>query len=167
MKAFHLITTLLLAAPAAWGSATFDAASGTGQVAGRDVQNVLGWTDAQLQERAPAVSFSYRSSGQYTGVCAWTNAQGVRVEERRTGVVNWQSSLNASLRHDPRNPRRVEGFQLLGFSGSPTRGEAMPMSGAVCTGAGGIPGAWLAVVPQLQSDALLAHFGGVEVRLPF
>ncbi|MBS3996059.1 MAG: hypothetical protein KGZ67_01790 [Hydrogenophaga sp.] len=169
MRCSSRLTALagLLVAASGWAASTFDPVSGTGQVPGREVQTLLGWTDAQFQERAPAVSFSYHASGHFNAVCAWTNAQGARMEEPRTVNMDWQASVNSSLRHDVRNPQRIEGFQLLGFGGPPGTGAPVPEPGAPCPGAGGLTGTWLAVVPQRHSGALSARFGGQDVRLPF
>lgn len=158
---------MVLAVPCAWAAPNFEPTSGTGWVPGRDVQTLLGWSDVQFQERAPAVNFNYRLIGQYSAVCAWTNVQGVRVDERRSVSVSWQAHVTSSLRRDARDARRTEAFLLMGFGGSPQQGGSAPVEGAPCAGSGGSMGTWRAVVPHTGSNSLSANFSGVDVLLPF
>jgi hypothetical protein len=157
----------LLAAASVWASTSFDPLSATGQVSARDVQNVLGWTDAEFQQRARAVSFSYRTTGDFTATCSGLNAQGGRVEEPRLLQLDWQAPLNSMVRIEPRNPGRIEGFQLLGLGHTSDPADTTPVSGAACTGANGLAGTWVNVLPRQQTHALTAHFGGQAARLPF
>lgn len=167
MKSVILTAVLGFALSSAWAAATFDAGSGTGQVPGRDVQALLGWTEPQFQERAPALSFSLRGSGEFTAVCGWLNTQGVRMEDRRGLSVGWQVPVSSSLRYDVRSLRRIDGFQLLGFVKSQDGSASPPVTGSPCVGADGTLGNWTAVVPHVQTRSLWAHFGGVDVQVPF
>jgi hypothetical protein len=161
-----LLALLGLAAGSA-GAVTFDPASGTGDVAPADLQLPFGWTDVHFQERAPAVTFHYQESGSYTAVCAWPTSQGVVAQESHSQAYRWEAPVNSLLRYDPTQVRRIAGVQLLGFT--PTRGAAEPLPevGAACPGRDGVAGAWSVVTQKLESGALSARFGGVDVRLPF
>jgi hypothetical protein len=168
MRLLRLSTSLaLLAATTVWASSSFDPVSATGHVPGHDVQTLMGWTEAQFQERAPAITFILHASGQFTGTCVGTGPDGSRFEEDRTVIVDWQAPVISSLRHDMSEPGRVDGFQLLGLGATPDLESLPPAPGGPCPLAQGSPGTWLSLSSQLQAHALLARFGGVDVRLPF
>lgn len=160
------IATVLCVGSPAWAT-TFDAESGTGYVEPPDVQLPFGWTDLQFQERAPGVAFGYQSGGHYTAVCRWATQQGGVAELRHSQAYVWEAPVNSVLRYDPRQARRIAGFQLLGFANSIGAAASLPAVGAPCAGPGGVIGAWSVVTSQVQTRTLSARFAGVEVLLPF
>lgn len=146
---------------------TFDFMSGAGMLSAKDVQVPLGWTDPQFQQRAPGVTFRYRTSGRYAAICSWTLPQGGAIEEARAQHFGWEAALTSTLRYDSLQPGRIEGFQLLGFAQAVDSTVSVPAVGSPCTGGSGMPGIWSAVVPQVQVRELVARFGGVDTVLPF
>ena len=83
MKKFAISALTLAVVPIAFGSVTFDPATGKGFVGKGDVQNVLGWNNATLQQKASSAVFTYVKTDTYEVVNAWA-----------TGNVNNPVSLN-------------------------------------------------------------------------
>lgn len=167
MRIFALgYTACLVAVAASVSAATFDPVSGAGLLSVGDVQAPFGWTDAQFQERAPAVTFRYRTAGRYSAVCSWLLPQGGVGEELRHPSFAWEGPLTSALRFHTQQRGRIDGFQLLGFTQTPND-PTTPVGGTPCPGPGGLLGTWSNVTPQVQSRALIARFGGVDAVLPF
>lgn len=145
----------------------FDPETGVGFVPGAEVQTPFAWTEAQFQQRSPGVSFRYRSTGRYNGICTWTGSQGASAEEQRSQTFAWEAPLTSGLHHHGQQRARVDGFQLMGFARASGAADKVPAVGSPCSGGGGQTGSWTVLTPLVQSRTLLVRFGGVDVVLPF
>ena len=111
-----MIATFMLAS-VAMAAVTFDPATGTGFVGKGDVQLALGLNNAQLQAQAASLQFAVKNTvvTEVSWVC--TNTNNERIQERaRTTTTETQGVLSAVARE--RN--QITGFNLTGYSGTPT-----------------------------------------------
>lgn len=101
-----------------------DGTTGTGFVGKGDVQYTFGWNNAQLQQNADKVRFRAASTvvTERTWVCSRTNPQGVELTQERarttTTVVQGLLSAVGRLRN------QITGFNVLGYSGTPSVGTS-------------------------------------------
>lgn len=160
MKLIKLATALAFAgaATAAYATVTFDPATGTGFVGKGDVQLVFGWNNAQLQNNAGSLSFSYQTESKYDATCEWTTTAGNGRIIYHDVTVNKTVQISDSVAYDARTHKQVDGFNLTGF-GSVSQNIDTPVVGGACLGAGGQQGTWTSV-------ALTSSSGGLYVSGP-
>jgi hypothetical protein len=114
------LVALLITATMAFAAVTFDADSGEGFVGKGDVQNVYGWSNAQLQTNAGSVQFRYNAE-EVTEV-SWTCTKtvvlgngGVNeiVELRETTTTTSTAGVVTTV---ARERNQITGFNLTGYS---------------------------------------------------
>ena len=108
---------LLMSVAPVFASVTFDPQTGAGFVGKGDVQTVLGWNNAQLQDNAGSLAFAAESTTvtEVSWVC--TNDRNEMTQERaRTTTSTVQGVLAAVARVRT----QITGFNLTGYSGDPT-----------------------------------------------
>jgi hypothetical protein len=110
-----------LIASSAFAAVTFDPATGTGFVGKGDVQQALGLNNNQLQAQAGSLQFASESTvvTERTWVCTNTNNENTQERARET-TTTIQGVLSAIARE--RN--QITGFNLTGYSGSPTESSS-------------------------------------------
>jgi hypothetical protein len=158
---------VLLFAVSLFAAVTFDPDSGTGFVGKGDVQIAFGWNNAQLQNNANNVSFTYDASENYSAVCTWTTGEGTRGERTHNVTHTKSTSVLSALAYDPRQTKgqkQFTGFNLLGF-GAVTYVGDVPVEGGACPGNPGTDGVWTAVTLESSTGGLYVHFGGQSVLL--
>ena len=108
--------------PSAHAAVTFDPTSGTGFVGKGDVQTVLGLNNAQLQAAATASPSQIQFSVQKQTVeeSSWTcdRDAGPQTQERARTTTTETSIVTSSTARS--GPNQITGFNLVGYSGSPT-----------------------------------------------
>jgi hypothetical protein len=149
-------------ATASSAAVTFDPRSGTGFVSAHDVLLTLGWTNAQLQERASAVTFTYNATDGYTATCSWTTVQGAPGRETRTVTHATNATVNYVLRFDLH--KKIDGFMLNGYG--PDLSGPVPANGSPCPAPGGAMGTWTIVMPTAHAGNLFVNYLGISVPLP-
>jgi hypothetical protein len=118
MKKMFATATLVAGVVAVgFAAVTFDPATGMGFVGKGDVQLALGLNNAQLQ--AGTFSFAVESTvvTEVSWTCTNSNNSNLQVRERTT-----TTSTQGVLSSVARVKNQVTGFNLTGFSGSPTIG---------------------------------------------
>lgn len=138
---------------------TYDSTTGTGFVGKGDVQQVLGWNNAQLQKEANNLVFTYETVKSYEVTVQWTTAQGKNgqkthiVEHKRTSEVT--SSLDSSAR----KANQFTGFFLNGVRESIVK-EAIPAVGDEFPGESGH---FVTEVNEVSSTSTL-YVNGVSLQ---
>lgn len=115
-----VIGGVLLLPAAANAAVTFDAATGTGFVGKGDVQLVFGWSNAQLQANAGAVTFRSEQTAIKVTEVSWVcrNAKNEQIQEReRTTATTTTSSAVVSAALRDNRTKQVTGFNLIGNAG--------------------------------------------------
>lgn len=138
-KTFSVFMTFLLIFGLAIGvsaAVTFDAATGNGYVGKGDVQSALGLNNAQLQNVAENLVFTYKSVDAYEVTVEWTTGEGTKGEQ--THIVNHEktSTVSGNVDYGTKKVVQVSGFNLTGISGSTTVGS-IPAEGEVYPGNSG------------------------------
>jgi hypothetical protein len=101
-------------ATVAHAAVNFDSTTGTGFVGKGDVQEALGFNNAQLQAQAGSLSFTYQDQAEYELTCSKeTRKQTVRNTFQR------KQTISSTVAYDPRVRNQITGFKLTGF-GTPT-----------------------------------------------
>jgi hypothetical protein len=155
-----------LVATSASAAVIFDSATGEGFVGKGDVQTAFNWNNAQLQNNAAGVSFSYEAIESYAYVCSWTTGEGTRGEQTHTLNRKTKSGVSGAVAYDARRANQITGFILTGWSGDTTvTGGDVPMVGDSCIGQG--TGATITSVSDeaITSGGLNVHYGDREVSL--
>jgi len=167
MKLFKMSAALALMAAAGLASATvtFNPETGTGFAGKGDVQLAFGWNNAQLQARAAGVTFTYVASEVYTAVCTWTTGEGTRGEQTHNVGHTTTVGVAGTIAYDVRVRNQITGFNLTGFSGTPTSTGSVPVVGGVCPGNQGTDGVWTSVSLTSSSVALNAVYSGLAVKI--
>lgn len=106
-----------LSATAAQATITFDPATGTGFVGKGDVQLALGLNNAQLQNQASSLVFTYRAttSQETSWTCFNDKNENTQVRERVTTTTT--SGLASVV---AREKNQITGFLMQGYNGIPT-----------------------------------------------
>lgn len=96
---------------------TFDPATGTGFVGKGDVQLALGLNNAQLQAQAGSLQFASVSTEvtEISWICTNSNNEHTQPRERTT-----TNSISGVLASVAREKNQITGFNLTGYSGTPT-----------------------------------------------
>jgi hypothetical protein len=112
----------------AFAAVTFDSTTGTGFVGKGDVQNALGLNNAQLQNQAAGLKFTYESVDTYEVTVEWTSGEGTKGE--KTHIVNHKrnSSLTSDIIAQSRTAKQINGFNLTGLGDTIAEG-AIPKVG--------------------------------------
>ena len=137
MKKFAISATMAFAMAAiASASVTFDAATGKGFVGKGDVQKVLWWNNAQLQQSASSAVFTYVKTDTYEVVNAWAtgNVNNPVSLNSHTVSVTTMAVVNGVVDADPRKvngQKQFTGFNLMGFLSSTTVGTVPTVSPTV------------------------------------
>lgn len=159
---------VLLLPAAANAAVTFDPATGTGFVGKGDVQLVFGWSNAQLQQNAGALTFRSEQSAIAVTEVSWecrNDKNETRQErERTTTTTTTTSGVVSAVARDNKN-QQVTGFNLTGYSSktdvasSTTAGPAVnscPSGPWVLSQPAGAP----EVISQSSGGTLSAVLGG-------
>jgi hypothetical protein len=112
------LALVVIGAGVALAAVTFDPDTGTGFVGKGDVQLAFGWNNKEIQNNAGAVTFQATST-EVTEV-SWecTNTNNEVIQERaRTTTTETQGVVSVVTRD---NKKQVTGFNLTGYSGTPT-----------------------------------------------
>lgn len=167
MKLLKMGMALVLIATAGAASATvtFNPDAGTGFVGKGDVQLAFGWNNAQLQTRAAGLTFSFVASESYTAVCTWTTGEGTRGERTHNVGHNTTVGVSGDVAFDARARNQITGFNLTGFTGTPTSAGSVPVVGGPCPGNPGTDGVWTSVSLTSSSIALNAVYSGLAVKI--
>jgi hypothetical protein len=153
------------AASAAYATVTFDGATGTGFVGKGDVQLVLGWNNAALQQNASQLTFSYQVQDKYDATCSWTTTTGSGKVIYHDVTVKKTVKVNDTVQYDARTHKQVDGFMLTGF-GTVSQNIDPPVDGGGCLGEGGQQGVWSDVIKTSTSGGLYVTFNGSDYLLP-
>jgi hypothetical protein len=167
MKKILLAAAACAVAVAAFASVTFDPATGKGFVGKGDVQIPFGWSNAQVQANATAVTFKFESSDSYAAVCTWTTGEGTRGEKTHTISRTRTVGVAGTVDGDPRQvkgQKQFTGFILAGYVGTPITQGTAPELGQSCPG-NGTDGAWTSVTLVGSNVALFATFNGVDKKI--
>jgi hypothetical protein len=111
------VAACLTAAVVAYAAVDFDPETGTGFVGKGDVQLVCGWNNNQLQNNVDLVAF--RALSQEISEVSWecTNSNNDMVRERTRTTTTSTEGLVSGV---ARVKNQVTGFNLSGYSGTPT-----------------------------------------------
>jgi hypothetical protein len=121
------LVAMLVAAGAVFAAVTFDPVTGTGFVGKGDVQTAFGWNNQQLQQNAGSVSFSATTVSEQSWVC--DRDAGPQTQERsRTTTTQGVVSNIARVKN------QITGFNLTGYSGTPSSTTEGPALGSCPTG---------------------------------
>ena len=155
MKLHKLLVAVCVAAAAsaAYATVTFDPATGTGFVGKGDVQLVLGWNNAVLQQYALQLKFSYQVQDKYDATCEWTTTTGSGKVIYHDVTVKKSVQVSDIVAYDARTHKQVDGFNLTGY-GSVSQNIDPPVIGGPCLGEGGQQGTWTDVTKTSSSGGL-------------
>jgi hypothetical protein len=131
-------------------------ADGTGFVGKGEVQTAFGWNNQQLQRNAEGVSFESVVVTERSWTCTNTNNDNTQVRERTTTTT----AVNDSI---ARERNQITGFNLEGYSGTPTSTSSGNQLNSCPSGPWTLTSP--AGDPVLVSDELYAIYGGVRVLL--
>jgi hypothetical protein len=151
------LAAMLVASTAAIAAVTFDPATGTGFVGKGDVQLAFGWNNKALQDNASSVSFSATTVSDQTWVC--DRDAGPQTQERARTTTT--QGVVSNIARD--NKKQITGFNLTGYSGTPSTSSEGPALGSCPTGwtAGPIS----APVVDEAASGLFVTFNGQSVKL--
>ncbi|WP_051314969.1 hypothetical protein [Alteribacter aurantiacus] len=107
----------------AFAGGTIDYSNGQGFVGKGDVQSVLGYNNAQLQQNAEKLKFTYESVDTYEITVEWTTGEGTRGEKTHTVEHKRTSTFSSGVDYDTRKAKQVTGFNLTGFDNVSTEGN--------------------------------------------
>jgi hypothetical protein len=121
LNTFAVLSGTAALAVLAYGAVTFDSATGTGFVGKGDVQLVMGWNNKQLQDNAGSVEFQAVSAVVTEVSWTCTNSNNDNIQERaRTTTTSIAEVVNGIAR----DRNQITGFNLMGYSGTPTTSSA-------------------------------------------
>lgn len=93
-------------------------ADGYGFVGKGDVQLALNYNNAQLQQNAESLSFTYEDTATYEIVCEKENRRNTVTKHfQRTRTIN--ATVDYEARRGAKGEGQVNGFNLTGWVGSP------------------------------------------------
>jgi hypothetical protein len=158
----------------AYAAITFNATTGVGFVGKGDVQLALGWNNAQLQNNASGLSFTYVQARSYSIECEWTTVTGGKTAKVIEHAVThtFGADVNAAIAFAPRTQKQggINGFNLNGFENAVVSGDPLPALGdrATCPGeqGTGAVGTVIAVSVGSTSGGLYVNHGETSVLLP-
>lgn len=158
--------TFLIAATSAFASVTFDPATGTGFVGKGDVQTCFGWNNAMLQANVGGLSFSYVTDATYDVVCEWTTGEGKKGQKTHRVTHHANVSVSNTVVFNARTHKQVDGFNLLGFSGTSGDGD-VPKVGDTkfCAGFEGTGAVVVSVTQTSSSGGLYVTYNGQSCLL--
>jgi hypothetical protein len=117
VAAVAVVALALATVGLAAAAVTFDATTGTGFVGKGDVQLVFGWNNKALQDSAASVQFRANSVTvtEVSWICTNSNNENTQERERTT-----TTSLAGVVSSIARERNQITGFNLTGYSGTPT-----------------------------------------------
>ncbi|RSD22323.1 hypothetical protein [Mesobacillus subterraneus] len=113
--------------------------SGNGFVGKGDVQQALGWNNAQLQKNAESLLFTYETVTAYEVTVEWITGEGTKGEKKHIVEHKHTANLSATVDYNARKSNQFTGFYLNGhkdaFEGKqPAVGDEYPgKSGHIVT----------------------------------
>jgi len=119
---------LALAATPVLASVTFDLNTGKGFVGKGDIQDGFGWNNAQLQNNASGVTFTYIGTSEYLVTEAWATGNTLQPWSLSSHVAEISTVAGVAVALDG-SPRQVKGqkqftgFNLDGISSSVIVGD--------------------------------------------
>jgi hypothetical protein len=124
------VAGLLAVSSVARASVAVDASTGVGFVGTGDVQTAFGWNNAQLQNKAGGVTFTFDSEDTYLVTAEWEtgNPNSPHGTTLHTITVPRHTSVKATVAYDPRVKNQITGFNLKGFTSWTSTGT-IPMEG--------------------------------------
>jgi hypothetical protein len=115
---------------------TYDSTTGTGFVGKGDVQQVLGWNNAELQKQAGNLVFTYETVESYEITVEWTTGEGKKGQKTHTTDHKRTSEITSSLDSTARKANQFTGFFLNGVKEQTVSG-AIPKLGEEYPGESG------------------------------
>ncbi|CAM3854092.1 hypothetical protein [Mesobacillus thioparans] len=94
---------------------TYDSSAGTGFVGKGDVQQALGWNNAELQKQAKNLVFTYETVNTYAVTVTWTTGEGTRGEKVHNVTNQNTVTLSSGVTYDPRKSNQFTGFNITGI----------------------------------------------------
>lgn len=146
------MATMVVAAGAVFAAVTFDPTTGTGFVGKGDVQLALGYNNKQLQDNANSLVFTVSSETEQSWTC--DRDAGPQTQER-AGTTTTQG-VSTSI---AREKNQITGFNLNGYSGTPTTTYDGQGSEA-----GACPTNWTATNFQETPGASILYVNGVALQ---
>ena len=112
----------------AFATVTFDPATGIGFVGKGDVQLALGLNNAQMQNQAGNLAFTYVKTDTYQVVNAWAtgNPNNPVSLNSHLEIVTTVVGVNSDVQYDARLRNQVTGFNLKGLINSVVTGGTVP-----------------------------------------
>jgi hypothetical protein len=158
------IATILITALASISvyALQFNPDTGVGFVSKGEVQSAFGWNNAQLQQNASGITFTYDSTQDYSAVCQFIATAGNEVTHQ---TITMHSAVIGNITYETRGNRQVTGFNLTGFGTSQHTGGEIPVVGNPCQGSGGILGWYTQVTATGTGSGLFVNSGGASVQL--
>jgi hypothetical protein len=127
ISAFALVAVLFTAAYAAW---TIDT-NGVGFAGKGNVQQALNLNNAQLQNQASGLAFSYEDSAEYDVPCKKDVNKGTN-----RNTFDRKRSVSAAVSYEVRQGKKqITGFNLTGFGSTTISGNASCPEGWEADGA--------------------------------
>jgi hypothetical protein len=136
MKMSKVLTAIALAATAtaALAIVTFDPGTGAGFVGKGDVQIAFGWNNAQLQNRAGGITFTYNDSATFDVRCEWNTETGNDSIIHHDITVPRHRNISAAIEYDARVRTQITGFKLKKFASNLIIDGNVPQVGDTCPG---------------------------------
>jgi len=158
------ITTILITVLAVISvyALQFDPNTGVGFVSKGQVQSAFGWNNAQLQQNASGITFTYDSTQDYEAVCQYFATNGSQVTHV---TVNMHTAVIGNITYETRGNRQVTGFNLTGYGSSQHTGGEIPVVGGHCQSPEGYAGAYTSVMATGTGGGLFVNSGGASVQL--
>ncbi|WP_442596555.1 hypothetical protein [Neobacillus sp. D3-1R] len=109
-------------ASSAFASVTIDGDTGTGFVGKGDVQTALGLNNAQMQNQAESLKFTYETVETYEVTVQFITGEGTKGEKTHIVEHKRSSSVNSDVLYDARKAKQYTGFNLNGFTNTTSEG---------------------------------------------
>ncbi|MBT2683360.1 hypothetical protein [Bacillus sp. ISL-37] len=138
---------------------TYDSSAGTGFVGKGDVQQALGWNNAQLQKEANNLVFTYETVNTYAVTVTWTTGEGTKGEKTHILEYKRTSEVTSSLDSSARKANQFTGFILNGVKDTTVQG-AVPADGEEFPGNSG----HTVTNVELVSSTSTLYVNGVQLQ---
>jgi len=146
--------SVALVATSASAAVTFDPTTGAGFVGKGDVQLALGFNNKQLQDNAASLAFTYSVTSVTEATWTCDRDAGPQTQERANTTTTTTQGIVSTI---ARERNQITGFNLLGFSGSPS--ETSETDGPAV---GSCPTLWTAI-DLVEGDPVVTD-GGLFVN---
>jgi len=146
----------------AFATVSFDPGSGVGFAGKGDVQIPFGWSNAQLQTYASAVSFNFVEIAHYDVTCEVEKTTGKETKIIRAVKQDNRTIADTVSSEGRKNNSQITGFYLKGFVKAPTlsTGDEPAVNGP-CE-SNGETGVIIAVTLDSFERKVHAIHGGIE-----